>query len=208
MKKSVILIFLVLVLSASVRTYAVSLGVYTDGSAGRMFLPDGTWGRQVHENYSAGCGILLQKPLERVKNAGYRISFGFDRMFITRTTRLAADYNDMYRVNLANILTYSCYKWKKISVWVGPQTGLSFVSGRIYSAGSKHQRDLVFIPGVPPNTIALILVNDAMSRNRRFTDFILSFAPVIGVDINPDQLVTISADAGIRVGVHLKANNP
>lgn len=208
MKKIIIAILPVFVLAATVQAHALSLGVYADGAAGRMFLADATWGREVHENYSAGCGILLHTPLMRVKNAGYRLGFGFDRVFIPRTTRLASDYKDTYRVNLTNLLTYSFYNRKKISLWVGPQIAFSVISGSINSTGNKHLRDLVFVPGLSTGEIAMLLVKDAMSRNNSFMDYTLCLAPVIGIDYAASEYFSISADAGFRGGVHLVANDP
>jgi hypothetical protein len=208
MKQNVIIVLIVLITAASMRVYALSLGVYADGAAGRMFLADATWGREVHDNYSAGCGILLQTPLMRVDNAGYRLGLGFDRVFIPRTTRLASDYNDTYRVNLTNLLTYSFYNRKSISLWVGPQIAFSVISGSIHSTGNKHLRDLVFVPGFSTDEIAMILIKDTLSRNNSFMDYTLCLAPVVGIDYTASEYFTISADAGFRGGVHLIANDP
>ena len=64
-------------------------------------------GQQVHDNYLVGCGIMFQVPVKRVKSSSYKLYVGFYRVFIPRTTRLATDYNDTYRMNLINLLAYS-----------------------------------------------------------------------------------------------------
>jgi hypothetical protein len=208
MKKNFILFLAILIAAVAIDAHGLSLGVYADGAAGRMFLADATWGREVHDNFSPGCGILMNTPLAGAKDAGYRLGFGFDRVFIPRTTMFASDYDDVYRLNLNNMLTYSFYNRNGVSLWVGPQIAFSVVSGRIHSAGNKRLRDLVFLPGIPRDEMVLILLGDALNRRRSFTDFTLGLAPVLGIDYLVNEYVVISADAGFRGGIHLKANNP
>jgi hypothetical protein len=170
-----------------------------------MFISHAGWGRQIHDNYAAGCGILLHAPLKRVRDGVYRLGLGYNRVIIPRTTRLASDYDDTYRLNLTNLLAYSFYHRNKISLRVGPQIAFSVVSGRVHS---KYQRDLVFIPWLPSDLRIAILLKDTLNRHKSYTDLILSLAPVIGLDINPDELFTVSLNAGFRGGVYLKTKDP
>jgi len=90
---------------------------------------------------------------------------------------------------------------------VGPQIGLHVLSGNIYKAGDKYKREEYILSYGTPRMMILILYNDRLKRNRDFSDFIFSIAPVIGMDFFPSDTVTVSVDAGLRACVHMNLRN-
>jgi len=208
MKKRYIVLLVCIMSVALTRVNALNLGVYADGAAGRMFLSDVTWGKEIHDNFAGGCGIALKTPLMRVKDADYRLGLGFDRVVIPRTSRYATDYYDTYRVNLNNLLTYTFYSQNKIGLWAGPQISFSAISGSKHSAGNKRMRDLAFVVVAPTDTVTAVLIKDWLSKNISYMDYTLSIAPVIGIDYAAREDLIVSADAGLRGGVHLTARDP
>ena len=203
--KYCIFIILVLLITIKQRLSATSLGVYSSVGAGQMTNFRSVIGRrQVYDNCFYGGGIIFETKITRIISYNYRINLGFEKVDFFHNTYFGSEYGNIVRSNLTNTICYVFRKAKRYNLWFGPQFGLHILSGNKYDTQDKYARD---------NALAIthsLLFNyliDKYHENDRFMDLIVSFSPVVGINITPTDIVAISLESGFRCGIHFGIKN-
>lgn len=203
-----IFILSILILLYSDKLYSnYYLGPYMSAEAGQMIYTQSS-SNQIHNNYLIGGGLIFQTLIHRRGLYNYRLNLGFEKIYIPHTTKLGTDFSDTYRGNLFNTIAYSIYKRKNYNLWIGPQIGLHILRGYKYLNDSKSNKyTMMLISSMVDPILQLFFIDyPFINRYEKINDFIFSFAPEIGVDLNLTDIVILSLESGLRVGIHLPIN--
>lgn len=183
------------------------LGPYISVAVGQMAHTQSSI-REVYDNYIFGGGGIFQTSIYRRGLYNYRLNFCFEKIYIPHTTKLGTDFRNTIRGNLINTIAYSIYKKRNYNLWIGPQIGLHILWGDNYLSDNKYNKlNTILISSIIMNPeLPLIILLYSSNNYVKFTDFIFSFAPEIGIDINATDFLIVSLESGLRVGIHLPTN--
>lgn len=207
MKKSIFILSILILLYADKLYSNYYLGPYMSADAGQMIHTQSSL-HQIHNNYLIGGGLIFQTSIHRRGLYNYRLNLGFEKIYIPHTTKLGTDFSDIYRVNLFNTIAYSIYKRKNYNFWIGPQIGFHILRGYKYLNDSKSNKyTMMLISSMVDPFLRIIFIDyPFINRYEKINDFIFSFAPEIGVDLNLTDIVILSLESGLRIGIHLPIN--
>ncbi len=198
MKRSIFLFSIVIILMYTEKSYSdYYLGPYLSIAAGQMTHKSSS--QQVYNNYIIGGGGIFQTSIHRKGLYNYRLNIGFEKVFMPHASYWGTDYRDTVRGNFINTISYSVYKKRNYDIWIGPSIGFHILWGNNYTSDRKSFLNGISLIGY--SVLPYILTENINYGN--FGHFIFSFAPEIGIDINPTDLLIVSLESGLRVGVHL-----
>ncbi len=208
MKKSIFIISIsILILMYADKLYSnYYLGTYMSVDAGQMAHTQSS-SHQIYDNYIIGGGLIFQTSIHRRGSYNYRLNFGFEKVYIPHVKNMETDFRDTVRGNLINTIAYSIYKRRNYNLWIGPQIGFHILWGYKYLNNNKTTKytTMSILSMVNP-FLRLFITDYPFNSYEKINDIIFSFAPEIGIDLNLTDIVILSLESGLRIGIHLPIN--
>jgi hypothetical protein len=160
--------------------HALGVGVYTTGSAGVMYLSG------ITANYCVGTGFVLDTAVASNDLFNYRLNAGYDNVIDSGSPFFGGW--STHRITLSNTFGIGLIRNKYIRLWAGPlvEFGCHLKKANKRTYGSFNT-DAIIISDYSTN-IAMIS---------------LAFGAVVGLNINPGDLFTISFEVGLSTSLGL-----
>jgi hypothetical protein len=167
-----------LFLIAATQVYALGIGFYTTGKAGVALWNTGKNGTVV--NYGLGAGFVLDTAVASNELFNYRLNAGYENV-IESGFPFFQKYS-VNRITVSNAFGFGIVRIKYLRVWTGPQVelGCQFIS----TSAQKLEGNPLYI-----------------SYNKNSIDhvfFTLGIGAVLGININPGDLFTMSFEIGLN----------
>ena len=161
------------------RLHALGIGFYSTGKAGVSYSKTSNDGFTV--NYALGAGFVLDTAVASSDVFNYRLAAGYDNA-IDSGGRFFKRYS-ANRVLLSNVFGFGVIRNKYIRLWTGPQLELGCQFNKV--SKSSYYYDSLFGPSRIKSTLD-------------YAYFLLGIGAVMGLNINPGKVFTISLEVGLN----------